>query len=158
MAGVAITNLTRRVAPRFAYTKIAASVLPDWDISLVFVGSVRAQKLNMQLRKKSYIPNVLSYALGEESGEIFICLEEAVRQAPAHDMGERTFVLYLFIHALLHLKGWAHGATMERWERKLLAQFAPNITRTHVTENRSRSDGHRHRHLPGQSGGRRRAR
>lgn len=124
MATVAITNLTRRPVPRFAYAKIAAAVLPGWDISLVFVGPTRAQKLNVQLRKKSYIPNVLSYAVGEKNGEVFICLEEAARQAPAHDMSSRIFVLYLFIHALLHLKGWPHGATMEQWERKLLARFA----------------------------------
>lgn len=124
MASVAITNFTRRSVPRFAYAKVAAAVLPGWDISLVFVGAARAQKLNVQLRKKSYIPNVLSYAVGEKNGEVFICLEEAARQAPAHDMSSRTFVLYLFIHALLHLKGWPHGATMEQWERKLLARYA----------------------------------
>jgi len=123
MAKVETTNLTRRSVPRFAYTKLAADVLPDWDISLVFVGPKKAQELNMQLRKKSYTPNVLSYSLGEKSGEIFICLAEAAKQAPAHDMNERKFVLFLFIHGLLHLKGWAHGGTMEQCERKLLAQF-----------------------------------
>jgi rRNA maturation RNase YbeY len=151
MAAVAITNFTRRSVPRFAYADAATKVLGDWDISLVFVGSTRAQKLNVQLRKKTYVPNVLSYAVGEKSGEIFICLEEAERQAPSHDMDERTFVLFLFIHALLHLKGWAHGATMERWERTLVAQFSAGHTR-HVT---AHSDRHRHRHLPSKgSGGR----
>ena len=153
MATVEIKNFTRRPVPRFAYTTIAASVLPSWDISLVFVGPVRAQKLNQQLRKKSYIPNVLSYELGSESGEIFICLEEATKQAPAHSMSERTFVLFLFIHALLHLKGWAHSATMEQWERKLVAQFASAPARSkHVTAN---SDRHRHRHLPSKGSSRR---
>jgi len=121
---VEIKNLTRRPSPRFAYTKLAASVLPDWDISLVFVGPKKAQDLNIQLRNKSYTPNVLSYALGEKSGEIFICLAEAAKQAPAHSMHDREFVLFLFIHGLLHLKGWAHGGTMERCERKLLSQFS----------------------------------
>ena len=124
MAKVEVTNLTRRSVPRFAYTAIAATVLPHWNISLVFVGPKKAQELNVQLRKKSYIPNVLSYALGEESGEIFICLAEADKQAPAHNLSGRIFVLYLFIHAVLHLKGWAHGGTMERCERKLLKQFS----------------------------------
>lgn len=124
MTKVEIQNLTRRPVPRFAYTKLADTVLPGWDISLVFVGPKKAQELNVQLRKKSYIPNVLSYELGEKSGEIFICFAEAKKQAPLHDMSERSFVLYLFIHGLLHLKGWAHGGTMERCERKLLSQFS----------------------------------
>lgn len=124
MAGVEIKNLTRRLMPRFAYTTVAATALPDWDVSLVFVGPKKAQELNEQLRGKSYIPNVLSYALGEKSGEIFICLNEAAKQAPAHSMSERKFVLYLFIHGLLHLNGLAHGSTMELCERKLLARFS----------------------------------
>ena len=157
MAKVEIKNLTRRPVPRFAYTAIAATVLPGWDISLVFVGPKKAQELNRELRKKSYIPNVLSYAVGEKSGEVFICLSEAARQAPDHTMSERVFVLYLFIHAILHLKGWPHGGTMERWEQKLVAQYAPRTAHTslHVTEN---SDRHRHRHLPSEGSRRRRNR
>jgi len=124
MAGVETKNLTRRAAPRFAYASVARAVLPNWDISLVFVGPKKAQELNMQLRKKSYTPNVLSYALGQKNGEIVICLREADKQAASYSMSERIFVLYLFIHGLLHLKGWAHGGTMERCEQKLLKQFS----------------------------------
>ncbi|MFA5996234.1 MAG: rRNA maturation RNase YbeY [Candidatus Paceibacterota bacterium] len=157
MAGVEITNLTRRSVPRFAYTTVAATVLPGWDISLVFVGPKKAQSLNQQLRKKSYTPNVLSYAPGQTSGEIFICLQEAERQAPSHTMTARVFVLYLFIHGLLHLKGWAHGSTMEQCEQKLVKRFsAPRVrTLTHGTEN---SDRNRHRDVPSEGGRRRRVR
>ncbi len=124
MARVEITNLTRRSVPRFAYTAVASEVLPDWEISLVFIGPKKAQELNEQLRGKSYTPNVLSYEVGDKSGEIFICLNEAAKQAPAHEMNEREFILFLFIHGLLHLKGWAHGGTMERCEQKLLIRFS----------------------------------
>ena len=141
MATVATRNLTRRPAPRFAYTTIATEVLPDWDISLVFLGPTQAQKLNQRLRNKDYVPNVLSYAVGKTSGEILICLAEAAKQAPLHDMDARTFVLYLFIHGLLHLKGMPHGATMERSEQALVARFsATRRTRTslHGTTHRNR--------------------
>ena len=133
---VDIKNLTRRrlTAPRNMFSAIAKEVLPDWEISLVFVGPKKARVLNEQLRHKEYIPNVLSYKLGEKSGEIFICPQEAAKQALLHHMSEKEFILSLFIHGLLHIKGWAHGATMERCERKLLAQFC-----SHVPEN-----SHRH--------------
>ncbi len=124
MAGVEISNLTRREAPRFAYSDVAKAVIPGWEVSLVFIGPKKAQELNVQLRGKTYTPNVLSYALGEKSGEIFICPNEAARQAPLHGLSEHDFVLYLFIHGLLHLKGLPHGATMEECERKLLARFS----------------------------------
>lgn len=142
MSGVSIKNLTRRSSvPRFAYTAVAASVLPDWDLSLVFVGPAQARALNERMRGKTYVPNVLSYALGEKSGEIIICLNEADKQAASYDMDRQTFVLYLFIHGVLHIKGWAHGAKMEACERTLLAKFAKKGARIYLHET-----AHSHRH------------
>ncbi len=138
MPGVSIKNLTRRKSiPRFAYTAIAANALPGWDISLVFVTPAKARALNEQMRGKTYVPNVLSYALGRKSGEIIICLNEAEKQALSYGMSARTFTLYLFIHGVLHIKGWVHGARMEQCERNLLARYET----TH-------SHRHRHRHVP----------
>ena len=147
MAGVSIKNMTRTSigGSGSVFLTVAEQVLPQWNISLVFVGSKRAQDLNKNLRNKTYIPNVLSYEVGNRSGEIIICLQEAKKQAPHHQMNERTFILYLFIHGLLHLKGWAHGGKMEGCEQKLLAQFA----RPHVTTNSNRN---RHRHVPDKNG------
>jgi probable rRNA maturation factor len=127
MGGVSIQNTTRipiRRRSRLLFSKIAREVLRGWDISLVFVGEKRALSLNKSLRGKRYVPNVLSYALGEKSGEIIICPAEAKRQAKDFGMSVHTFTLYLFIHGMLHIKGWAHGGKMEKCEEKLLARFA----------------------------------
>jgi probable rRNA maturation factor len=121
---VDIRNFTRRAAPVFPYLKAAEEILPGWEISLVFSGTKRAQNLNMQLRKKSYIPNVLSYETGSKSGEIIICLEVAKKQAQSYGVSYTQFVGFLFIHGLLHLKGLPHGTTMERYEQKYLERFA----------------------------------
>ena len=121
---VLIKNFTRRRAPRMPFAKAASVALPGWEISFVFVGEKRAQDLNRTLRDKSYVPNVLSYATGNTSGEVIVCMSEAARQAPEYGMRRSVFILYLFIHALLHLKGMAHSATMERRERALVARFA----------------------------------
>jgi rRNA maturation RNase YbeY len=152
---VSIKNFTRRPsAPRATFTAIAKAVLPAWDISLVFVGSARAKALNEKLREKEYVPNVLSYVVGEKSGEIIICPSEAAKQAPAYNLSPITYHLFLFIHGLLHLKGWAHGVTMERCEQKLLATFVKGAARSsHET---SHSNRNRHRHIPGEDGRRRR--
>ena len=147
MAGVSIQNLTRRrlATSRIVFSDIAASVLPEWDISLVFVGATRARALNKQLRKKDYAPNVLSYTVGEKSCEIIICPAVATQQAPNFQLLASSFQLLLFIHGVLHIKGWAHGARMKECERKLLARF--NET-PHSYRNR-------HRHVPGENGRRR---
>ena len=123
MSTLDIRNLTRQRAVSFPFSKAHAHILPSWDISLAFVGKERAQQMNKSLRNKDYVPNVLSYETGKNSGEIVICLLEAKKQAPEYGMRYAEFVGFLFIHGLLHLKGEQHGATMEKQERLLLKRF-----------------------------------
>jgi probable rRNA maturation factor len=118
-----IRNFTRGPVPAFPFAEAAHSVLPGWEVSLAFAGEVRAQRLNMSLRGKDYVPNVLSYEAGARSGEIIICPSVARRQAPSYEMSDDEFVGFLFIHGLFHLKGHQHGATMERNERALLERL-----------------------------------
>ena len=126
------------------FERVTREVLPGWEISLAFVDGKTAQSLNKKLRGKTYTPNVLSYALGNKSCEIIICPSEAKKQAADFSMNGKDFILYLFIHGVLHIKGWAHGARMEQWERKLLKRYGASY-----------SDGHRHRHVPSKNGRRR---
>jgi probable rRNA maturation factor len=138
---VDIRNFTRSAAPRLPFEKAAQAVLPGWDISLVFAGETRAQHLNVALRGKEYIPNVLSYEAGTKHGEIIICPRVAAREARAYDHSEREHVLFLFIHGLLHLKGLRHGVTMERRERELtsrLIRALPLQSTLHGTTHRNR--------------------
>ena len=116
-------NFTRRPFPKHPYEKIAATILPGWEISLVFAGSLRAQKLNQTLRNKDYVPNVLSYESGTKSGEIIICLPKARAESSTYGLTYTQHVAYLFIHGLLHLKGYPHGTTMDKHERAHLARF-----------------------------------
>lgn len=132
MAGVSIKNLTRRTpAARSVFSKVATDVLPGWDISLVFVTPAKALALNKQLRGKEYTPNVLSYVVGEKSGEIIICPSEAAKQAPSFNLPLASYTLLLFIHGLLHLKGWAHSGTMEKCEHELLTRYVPKNSHRH---------------------------
>jgi rRNA maturation RNase YbeY len=118
-----VRNFTLSTTPGFPYQEIAQAILPSWDISLVFAGETRARNLNIQLRNQSYTPNVLSYESGNHSGEIIICLPVAKKQAASYGVSYPHFVVFLFIHGLLHLKGLPHGTTMERHERTFLKRF-----------------------------------
>lgn len=123
MSTLSIRSFVRHTLPTHPYARIGAHVLPHWTLSLVFAGRTRAQSLNRMLRKKDYIPNVLSYKVGNRHGEIVICPDVAKRQAKSYGMSYRTFLAYLFIHGCLHLKGHPHGTTMEKREQELLARF-----------------------------------
>lgn len=133
-------NFTRKPIPSFPYQKALSAILPGWDMSLAFAGTTRAQAMNVALRNKTYVPNVLSYTSGTKSGEIVICLEVAKKQAPDYDMTYTEFVGFLFIHGCFHLKGEQHGATMERKERLMLKRFtSPSKKRSsNVPTNRNR--------------------
>ncbi|HEX5774344.1 MAG TPA: rRNA maturation RNase YbeY [Candidatus Paceibacterota bacterium] len=138
MATLDIRNFTRGPVPRFAYEKAHALALPGWDISLVFAGETRARHLNKVLRKKDYVPNVLSYESGQRSGEIIICPAVARKEASAYGMSYTAFVGFLFIHGMLHLAGKRHGTTMERQERAILARLIDIPLTAHEATHRNR--------------------
>jgi rRNA maturation RNase YbeY len=122
---LSIRNLTRSSVPKVPFDKALSHLLPSWEMSLVFVGEQRAQAFNVSLRQKDYVPNVLSYEVGKKSGEVIICPMVARRECKKYDLSPEHFMLYLFIHALVHLKGHPHGATMEQLERATFARFVP---------------------------------
>lgn len=95
----------------------------DYDLSLVFIGPKRSRELNRLHRGKDKSANILSFPLTETSGEIFIDLKTARDQAPDFDQEFENFIAFLFVHGLFHLKGFDHGAIMERKERALCKKF-----------------------------------
>lgn len=94
-----------------------------YDLSLSFVGEALAKKLNQTYRKKSYVPNVLSFPLSEKEGEIFICLNTIKKECKEFEMTPAQYEKYLFIHGCLHLKGLDHGEEMEKKEEKFKKLF-----------------------------------
>lgn len=118
-------HTTVRSYPRLPYGDIQKAILGrTYDLSLVFVGEVRARNLNETYRGKTYVPNVLSFPLNEHTGEIVICPEAAKKEAKRFGMSLRGYIGFLFIHGLLHLKGYRHGATMDKAEKKYVKKFA----------------------------------
>jgi rRNA maturation RNase YbeY len=115
---------TIRDCPCLPYQQMKNDILgTSYCLSLVFVGSNRAQTLNRLNRKKDYVPNVLSFPLDKNHGEIFITPKVAEKKARQRGMTTIGYIGFLFIHALLHLKGMSHGDTMDRLERKYCTKY-----------------------------------
>lgn len=115
---------TVRTYPTHSYEQIKDAILGKrYALSLVFVGEQRAQTLNKKYRNKSYIPNVLSFPLDTAHGEIYIAPSVARREAKKWNMTPEQHVGFLFIHGLLHLKGYRHGATMSTAEKRYLKRY-----------------------------------
>ena len=128
MLPFALTQTVKSV-PSFPYETMKNDVLgKKYNLSLSFVGPTRAQKLNEVYRKKTYTPNVLSFPLGDTCGEIVICPDVARREAANYSHTKNGHIAFLFIHGLLHLKGYDHQtdidhAAMEKLERKYVKKY-----------------------------------
>lgn len=123
MANTSIHSRARSY-PTHPYEQMKDDILgKGYELSLMFVGSVRAKQLNETYRKKSYVPNVLSFPLEKNIGEIYITPVVATKEAKSFDMTPRGYIGYLFIHGLLHLKGLDHGDTMDKAEKRYISKY-----------------------------------
>ncbi len=123
MSNVTISHSTKTY-PNLPYKQIKDAILgKKYSLSLVFIGAKRAQRLNIVHRNKAYIPDVLSFPLDENTGEIYICLPRVAATAHKYSHSPLFHTGFLFIHGLLHLKGYRHGATMEGMEQKYCKRF-----------------------------------
>lgn len=119
-----ITSTVKNYPIHHPYEEMKKKILgAKYELSLVFVGKERAATLNKTYRHKTYSPNVLSFPLAEDSGEIFICPLVAQREAAKFELSTDGYIAYLFIHGLLHLKGHDHGDTMDDLEKKYIKTF-----------------------------------
>ncbi|HEY4496219.1 MAG TPA: rRNA maturation RNase YbeY [Candidatus Paceibacterota bacterium] len=134
-----IKNLTKGKLPRLPFKRAKELILgKDYDLSLVFTDNNLTKKLNKIYRDKDKPANVLSFALENYAGEIFINLTQAKTNAK---------LVLLLIHALLHLKGWQHSSKMESEERKFLSLIfhyvPPNLKRYRHRQSPNESNDHR---------------
>jgi rRNA maturation RNase YbeY len=94
-----------------------------YNLTLISVGKVKAQKLNKEHRGATYVPNVLSFPLDAETGEIYITPLVAQKECKKFHLTPDGYIGFLFIHGLLHLKGLPHGDTMDKAEKKFMMKF-----------------------------------
>ncbi|ASZ09021.1 rRNA maturation RNase YbeY [Mesoplasma chauliocola] len=113
----------------FKYLKLKNEI----NLSITFLESEPAQKINQQYRNHSYIPDVTSFpiemseqeikALGyQEIGDIFICIEEAERKSIKYSHTLEEEMSFLFTHGLLHLLGYDHETNEEDEEEMFSIQ------------------------------------
>jgi rRNA maturation RNase YbeY len=115
---------TKGKVPSLPFALMAEVILgKKYELSIVFATKKESQTLNNQYRGKNYPTNVLSFPLSKYSGEIILHLPTAKKEAPNFGIPYADFVGYLFIHGLLHLKGFDHGSTMESIEARFRKQF-----------------------------------
>jgi len=111
-------------APTVPYEAMKMEILgSSYNLTLHIVGKKRAVTINKLTRAKDYAPNVLSLPYTDHLGEMVLCPAIAEREAKDFSMSSAGYIGFLFIHGLLHLKGYDHGAKMETLEKKYIHKF-----------------------------------
>ena len=94
----------------------------DYSLSIAFVDAKKSQEINKKYRNKNKATNILSFPLRKNMGEIVLCPAIIKREAKSFRKTFRQFLDFLIIHGMLHLKGFKHGAKMEKLEKKYLSR------------------------------------
>ena len=119
-----ITNKSKGRLPSLPFGQIKKTILGDqYNLSLVFVTKAQILELNKNYRKINKPTDILSFPLSKKTGEIFICMTEAKKEMIKFDRTYDNFIAFLFIHGLIHLRGYDHGDKMEKLEKKFRKKF-----------------------------------
>jgi probable rRNA maturation factor len=119
-----ITYQTKGKLPSLPFVQMKDAALgKDYVLSVVVVDDETSQRLNNTYRSKDKPTDILSFPLSENEGEMFLNLKYAREKAKEFDRDFDNFIGFLFIHGLIHLKGFDHGDKMEAEEVKLRKRF-----------------------------------
>lgn len=101
-----------------AVTPVCVKNSPIPSLSVILVDDARIRELNKQYRGLDRVTDVLSFAYTEqgihESGEIYICIAQALRQRVRFRTTELQEVARLFFHGLLHIFNYDHDTPAKR--------------------------------------------
>jgi len=127
---ITLVKLTKVRFPSLPFQKAATKVLGrNYEIDVIFANGEFVKKLNRKYRGENKSTNVLSFALSRTRGEIVFDVILVKREALQLERTFRQYLWYLFLHALLHLKGYQHESSkkeaeqMQKAEEKLLKFF-----------------------------------
>ncbi len=119
-----ITNTTKSKLPVFDFEKMKNAVLgKKYELSVIIIGKKEIQKLNKEYRYINKPTDILSFPLSDDFGEIYINPEMTKIEAKKFERDYDNFFAFLFIHGLVHLKGFDHGSTMENIEAQFRKKF-----------------------------------
>jgi len=105
------------------------------EVSLVITGEKRMKTLNKKYRGVDRVTDVLSFGYEEAKnknakfisspsevvslGEVFICYNQAKKQAQQSKRSVKKELAILLIHGVLHLLGYDHKGSYEKSEMKI---------------------------------------
>ena len=115
-----IIKFKKFTPPRLPYRRAARKVLGSaYELDLIFVPSAAMRNLNKLYRRVNKSTNVLSFALSPAYGQLVFDTNLIKQEAKSSGKPFRKYLWRLFLHGLLHLRGFRHGRKMDAAESKI---------------------------------------
>ena len=93
------------------------------EVSVAFLGDAEITSLNREYLEHDRPTDVISFALHGEGepplGDVYVGVEQALRQAEELGVDPREELLRLAVHGTLHVLGWDHPEGEERLESEM---------------------------------------
>jgi probable rRNA maturation factor len=115
------TRLLRRVVQALLEDHLTQE---DYDLGVYFIGAGEITRLNEQFLRHQGPTDVIAFDYAEPGkssalhGEIFVCVDEALIQAPHFHVSWQTELVRYVIHGVLHLRGFDDHVTEARRRMK----------------------------------------
>ncbi|MFN3781268.1 MAG: rRNA maturation RNase YbeY, partial [Candidatus Kapaibacteriota bacterium] len=96
-------KITNRIRNVLSYFKT------DCDINIIYVDEAQIVEINKQYLGHNYVTDVISFDLSDERnsiGEVYICIQQAERQAKEYNVSLENELSRLAIHGVLHILGF----------------------------------------------------
>ena len=109
--------------------KILSSQKSNFSLDIILVKDNFIRELNKKFRRKDRVTDVLSFGMKEGKrigleinylGDVYVCLDQAKRQAKEYKVPFTEEVYRLVAHGILHLLGYEHKTKKqkEKMEKK----------------------------------------
>ncbi len=117
--------LDLRLLERIAAELIARTCQAEFHIGVLLVGALEMTRLNEAFLRHQGSTDVLAFGYTDDHthslhGEVFICVEEAIRQARRYGTTWQEEVVRYLAHGLLHFQGYKDSTSPQRKRMKAL--------------------------------------
>lgn len=95
-----------------------AGKISDINVNLIIADNSFVKELNKKYLGHDYVTDVISFPMDEESlyGEIYICAQQAEKQAQDYKVSFQEELIRLGVHGALHLAGYDDFTEEQRKE------------------------------------------
>ena len=95
----------------------AESSLKIGNVSVIFMDGRSMRALNKKFLRHDYVTDVISFDLSSQTsleGEIYVCFEQAAKQAKEYKVPVSNELLRLVAHGMLHILGYDDRSQKQR--------------------------------------------